>query len=202
MSNRNIETIDKEMIMDNNNENKNEAVTSNENDANVSDNVDNNSDAAITDKDKNDSNGNAADSATADSAEKTFTQEQVSHIVAERLSRLKKATIESEITAGVEQRTKELSDENEKLKSELSRLKNDAELNDIEQQYDVPKSILMASGLHGDELKNLAESIKSAYSNSAAARSSLLHDTVANDNNAANQSKSYGISALTRELGI
>lgn len=187
--------------MDNNNENKHEAVTSNENDANVSDNVDNNSDAAITDKDKNDSNGNAADSATADSAEKTFTQEQVSHIVAERLSRLKKTTIESEITAGVEQRTKELSDENEKLKSELSRLKNDAELNEIEQQYDVPKSILIASGLHGDELRNLAENIKTAYSNSAAARSSLLHDTVANDNNA-NQSKSYGISALTRELGI
>ena len=184
-----------------NNENKPETVTLNENNANVSDNVDNNSDAAITDKDKNDSNGNAADSATADSAEKTFTQEQVSHIVAERLSRLKKATIESEITAGVEQRTKELSDENEKLKSELSRLKNDAELNEIEQQYDVPKSVLIASGLHGDELKNLAENIKSAYSNSAAARSSLLHDTVANDNNA-NQSKSYGISALTRELGI
>jgi len=197
VSNRNIETIDKEMIMDNNNENKPETVTPNENDANVSDTVDNNSDAAITDKANNDSDGNAADS-----SEKTFTQEQVSHIVAERLSRLKKATIESEITAGVEQRTKELSDENEKLKSELSRLKNDAELNDIEQQYDVPKSILMASGLHGDELKNLAESIKSAYSNSAAARSSLLHDTVANDNNAANQSKSYGISALTRELGI
>ena len=197
MSNRNIETIDKEMIMDNNNENKPETVTPNENDTNVSDTVDNNSDATITDKSSNDSNGNAADS-----SEKTFTQEQVSHIVAERLSRLKKATIESEITAGVEQRTKELSDENEKLKSELSRLKNDAELNDIEQQYDVPKSILMASGLHGDELKNLAESIKSAYSNSAAARSSLLHDTVANDNNAANQSKSYGISALTRELGI
>ena len=197
MSNRNIETIDKEMIMDNNNENKPETVAQNENDANVSDTVDNNSDAAITDKANNDSDGNAADS-----SEKTFTQEQVSHIVAERLSRLKKATIESEITAGVEQRTKELSDENEKLKSELSKLKNDAELNDIEQQYDVPKSILMASGLHGDELKNLAESIKSAYSNSAAARSSLLHDTVANDNNAANQSKSYGISALTRELGI
>lgn len=196
MSNRNIETIDKEMIMDNNNENKSETVTPNENDTNVSYNVDNNSDAAITDKANNDSNGNATDS-----SEKTFTQEQVSHIVAERLSRLKKATIESEITAGVEQRTKELSDENEKLKNEISRLKNDAELNDIEQQYDVPKSILMASGLHGDELKNLAESIKSAYSNSAAARSSLLHDTVANDNNA-NQSKSYGISALTRELGI
>lgn len=197
MSNRNIETIDKEMIMDNNNENKPETATQNENDVNVSDTVDNNSDAAITDKANNDSDSNAADS-----SEKTFTQEQVSHIVAERLSRLKKATIESEITAGVEQRTKELSDENEKLKSELSRLKNDAELNDIEQQYNVPKSILMASGLHGDELKNLAESIKSAYSNSAAARSSLLHDTVANDNNAANQSKSYGISALTRELGI
>lgn len=196
MSNRNIETIDKEMIMDNNNENKSETVTPNENDTNVSYNVDNNSDAAITDKANNDSNGNVTDS-----SEKTFTQEQVSHIVAERLSRLKKATIESEITAGVEQRTKELSDENEKLKNEISRLKNDAELNDIEQQYDVPKSILMASGLHGDELKNLAESIKSAYSNSAAARSSLLHDTVANDNNA-NQSKSYGISALTRELGI
>lgn len=196
MSNRNIETIDKEIIMDNNNENKPETVTQNDNDVNVSDTVDNNSDAAITDKANNDSNDNAADS-----SEKTFTQEQVSHIVAERLSRLKKATIESEITAGVEQRTKELSDENEKLKNELSRLKNDAELNDIEKQYDVPKSILMASGLHGDELKNLAESIKSAYSNSAAARSSLLHDTVANDNNA-NQSKSYGISALTRELGI
>lgn len=183
--------------MDNNNENKPETVTPNENDANVSDNVDNNSDAAITDKANNDSNDNVADS-----SEKTFTQEQVSHIVAERLSRLKKTTIESEITAGVEKRTKELSDENEKLKNELSRLKNDAELNEIEKQYDVPKSILMASGLHGDELKNLAESIKSAYSNSAAARSSLLHDTVANDNNAANQSKSYGISALTRELGI
>ena len=201
MSNRNIETIDKEMIMDNNNENKPETVTPNENDTNVSDNVDNNSDAAITDKYKNDSNDNDADSATADSSEKTFTQEQVSHIVAERLSRLKKSTIESEITAGVEKRTKELSDENEKLKNELTRLKNDAELNEIEQQYDVPKSVLIASGLHGDELRNLAENIKSAYSNSAAARSSLLHDTVANDNNA-NQSKSYGISALTRELGI
>ena len=182
--------------MDNNNENKPETVTPNDNDANVSDTVDKNSDAAITDKANNDSNSN-----TDDNSEKTFTHEQVSHIVAERLSRLKKATIESEITAGVEQRTKELSDENEKLKSELSRLKNDAELNEIEQQYDVPKSVLIASGLHGDELKNLAENIKSAYSNSAAARSSLLHDTVANDNNA-NQSKSYGISALTRELGI
>lgn len=179
-----------------NNENKTDTVKSNENDANVSDTVDNNSDAAITDKANNDSTSNADYN-----SEKTFTQEQVSHIVAERLSRLKKATIESEITAGVEQRTKELSDENEKLKSELSRLKNDAELNEIEQQYDVPKSVLIASGLHGDELKNLAENIKSAYSNSAAARSSLLHDTVANDNNA-NQSKSYGISALTRELGI
>lgn len=182
--------------MDNNNENKHEIVAPNDNDANVSDTVDNNSDAAITDKANNDSTSNADDN-----SEKTFTQEQVSHIVAERLSRLKKTTIESEITAGVEQRTKELSDENEKLKSELSRLKNDAELNEIEQQYDVPKSVLIASGLHGDELKNLAENIKSAYSNSAAARSSLLHDTVANDNNA-NQSKSYGISALTRELGI
>lgn len=182
--------------MDNNNENKHEIVAPNDNDANVSDTVDNNSDAAITDKANNDSTSNADDN-----SEKTFTQEQVSHIVAERLSRLKKTTIESEITAGVEQRTKELSDENEKLKSELSRLKNDAELNEIEQQYDVPKSVLIASGLHGDELKNLAENIKSSYSNSAAARSSLLHDTVANDNNA-NQSKSYGISALTRELGI
>lgn len=172
-----------------------ETVVADQNDTSVSENVGGPADTVIADKSENDSGKTDA------VAEKTFTPEQVSHIVAERLSRLKKDTIESEITAGVEQRTRELSDENEKLKSELLRFKNDAELNEIEQQYNVPKAVLKASGLHGDELRNLAESINGAYSSSDAARSSLLHDAVANEHNT-NSNKSYGISALARELGI
>lgn len=96
------------------------------------------------------------------SEDKIFTQDDVNHIISERLSRFSEEKIEEKVA----ERLSVFEDERKNLLSEINTLKHEKEVNNIADKYKIDGQLLFDTGLSGEQLLAYAEKLSDTINKS------------------------------------